>query len=59
MWSVHIKNALQEPNLDDLRSDLLAAKEEMSAFQSAEKKLVKCALFFYTRKNEFNVRSEF
>ena len=46
MWSVHIKNALQEPNLDDLRSDLLAAKEEMSAFQSAEKELVKCALFF-------------
>ena len=30
----------KEPNLDDLRSDLLAAKEEISAFQSPKDELV-------------------
>lgn len=38
-WSGDEWTDAQEPNLDDLRSDLLAAKEEMSAFQSAEKEL--------------------
>jgi len=30
----------KEPNLDDLRSDLLAAKEEISAFRSPKHELV-------------------
>ena len=30
----------KEPNLDDLRSDLLAAKEEISAFRSPKDELV-------------------
>ena len=30
----------KEPNLDELRSDLLAAKEEISAFQSPKDELV-------------------
>ncbi|XP_074630282.1 N-terminal kinase-like protein [Acropora palmata] len=38
-WSGDEWNDGQEPNLDDLRSDLLAAKEEISAFRSPKHEL--------------------
>ncbi|KAK2553826.1 N-terminal kinase-like protein [Acropora cervicornis] len=38
-WSGDEWNDAQEPNLDDLRSDLLAAKEEISAFGSPKDEL--------------------